>query len=33
MMVHNAVNDADYGAKCVTERDSNDMAKLLISGE
>jgi len=32
-MVHNAVNDADYGAKCVTERDSNDMAKLLISGE
>jgi len=31
-MVHNAMNDAD-GAKCVTERDLNDMAKLLISGE
>jgi len=31
-MVHNAMNDADE-AKCVTERDSNDMAKLLISGE
>jgi len=26
------MNDAD-GAKCVTERDLNDMAKLLISGE